>query len=72
MDDVERGCLDGGGTLEDTVLCLFDGEACDGWPLPYSFKDCSAVGFNLVHFDCDGFMTEYRFLMNDMMRDDDM
>ena len=68
---MERGCLDGGGTPEDVVLCLFDGEAYDAWPFPFSFKDCSAVDFNLVSFDCDGFMTKYGFSMNDMMRDDE-
>ena len=70
MDDVECGHLDAGGTLEDVVLCLFDGDAYDGWPLPFSFKDHSVVDFNLVPFDCDGFMTEYGFSMNDMIRDD--
>ena len=72
LDEVERGCLDGGGTLEDPALGLLVGESCDDWPLPFSFKDRTAVDFNLVLFYCDGFMTEYGFLMKDMMRDDDM
>ena len=38
----------------------------------FFFKDRSAVDINLVPFDCDGFMIEYGFSMNDMMRDDDM
>ena len=40
--------------------------------LSFSFKDHAAVDFNLVSFDCDGFMTEYGFSMNDMMKDDDI
>ena len=36
------------------------------------FKDRSIVDFNLVPFDCDRFMTEYGFLMKDIMRNDDM
>ena len=72
MDDVKRERLDGGGILEDAILCLFDGEVCDGLPLPFSFKDHSTMDFNLVPFDCDGFKIEYEFSMNDMMRDDDM
>ena len=28
------------------------------------------MDFNLVSFDCDGFMTKYGFSMNDMMRDE--
>ena len=64
--------MDGGGTLEDVVLCLFDGEACDDWPLPFSFKDHAAVDFNLIPFNCDGSMIEYEFSMNDMMKGDDM
>ena len=61
-----------GGTLDDVVLCLFDGETYDGWPLPFSFKDRSVVDLNLVPFDCDGFMTKYGFLMYEMIRDDDV
>ena len=38
----------------------------------FSFKVRATVDFNLAPFDCDGFMTEYGFSMNDMMRDDDM
>ena len=64
--------MDGGGTLEDPVLGLFAGESWDDWPLPFSFKDHAAVDFNLVPFDCDGFMNDFGFLMKVMMRNDDM
>ena len=64
--------MDGGGTLDDLVLGYFVGEHFEDWPLPFSFKDRVVVDFNLVRLDCDGFMTDFRFFMNEMMRNDDM
>ena len=54
LGEVKRGRLDNGGTLEDAVLILFDGDSCDDCPLPISFKDLSAVDFILGSLGCDG------------------
>ena len=70
--EVERERLDNGGTLKDAVFCLFDGDFCDDWPLPISFKDLTAVDFILGPLDCDGFMTDFGFLENEMVKNDDM
>ena len=50
----ECGCLDNGGTLEDVVLFLFDGDSCDDCPLPISFKDLVVFDFILGSLGCDG------------------
>ena len=70
--EVERGRLDDDGTLDDPVLGHFTGKSCEDWPLPFSFKDRAVVDFNLIPLDCDGFMIDFGFLMNEMMRNDDM
>ena len=58
--------------LEDVILCLFDGDSYDEWPLPISFKDLTTVNFTLVLLDCGGFMIDFGFLENEMMKKDDM
>ena len=64
--------MDNGGTLDNPILGHFAKESCEDWPLPFSFNDHAAVDFNLVPLDCDGFMTDFRFLMNEILRNDDM
>ena len=64
--------MDDGGTLDDPVLGRFERESCEDWPLLFSFKDHVVVDFNLVPLDCDGFMIDFKFLMNEMMKNDDM
>ena len=72
LGEVERGCLDNGGTLENVVLFLFDGDSCDDCPLPDSFKDLATVDFILGSLGGDGSMTDFEFLGNEMMKNDDM
>ena len=43
LGEADRGRLDNGGTLDDAVFFLFDGDSCEGCPLPISFNDLSAV-----------------------------
>ena len=47
LGEAERERLDNGGMLEDAILFLFDGDSCDDWPLPNSFKDLATVDFIL-------------------------
>ena len=70
--EVEHGRLDNGGMLEDAVLFHFDGDSCDDCPLPDSFKDLAAVDFILGFLGCDGSMTDFEFLRNEMMKNDDI
>ena len=72
LGEANRGRLDNGGTLDDTVLFLFDGDSCEDCPLPISFNDFRTVDFILGSFDCDGFMTDFGFLGNEVMKNDDM
>ena len=72
LGEVECGCLDSGGMLEDTIFCFFDGDSCDDWPLPIFFKDLAAIDFILGSLDCDGFMIDFRYLENEMTKNDDM
>ena len=72
LGEADRGRLDNGGTLDDAVLFLFDGDSCEGYPLPISFNDLPAVDFILGSFGCEGSMTDFRYFGNEMMRNDDM
>ena len=72
LGEAARGRLDSGGMLEDVIFYLFDGDSCDGYPLPISFKDLTAVDFILGPLDYDGFMTDFGFLKNEMMKTDDL
>ena len=72
LGKAERRCIDNGGTLEDVVLFLFDGDSCDDCPLPVSFKDLVAFDFILGSLDCDGFMIDFGYLENEMTKNDDM
>ena len=72
LGEVERGCLDNGGTLEDVVLFRFDGNSCDDCPPPDSCKDRAAINFILGSLGGDGSMTNFEFLRNEMMKNDDM
>ena len=72
LGEAECGRLDNGGTLEDAGLFFFDGDSCDDCLLPISFKDLAVVDFILGSLDCDGFMTDFGFLENEMMKNDDM
>ena len=40
-------------------------------PLPISFNDLAIVDFILGSFGCDGSMTDFGFLRNEMMKNDD-
>ena len=72
LGEADRERLDNGGMLEDVVLFLFDGDSYDDCPLPVSFKDLVAVDFILGFFGCDGSMTDFKFLGNEMVKNDDM
>ena len=50
LREADRGCLDNGGTLDDDVLFIFDGDSCDDCPLPISFNDLVAIDFILCSF----------------------
>ena len=62
LGEADCGRLNNGGTLNDAVLFLFDGDSCEDCPLLISFNDFPAVDFILGSFDCDGFMTDFGFL----------
>ena len=64
--------LNSGGTLEDAIFYLFDRDSYDDWPLPISVKNLTIVDFILGTLDCDGFMIDFGFLENEMMKNDDM
>ena len=64
--------MDDGRTLDEPVLGRFVGESCKDWPLPFSFNNRVAMDFNLMPLDCDGFMIDFGFMMNEMMRNDDV
>ena len=68
LGEADCECLDNRGMLEDVVLFLFDGDSCDDCPLPDSFKDLAAVDFILCFLGGDGFMTDFEFLGNEMMK----
>ena len=68
LGEAEHGHLDNGGTLDNTVLFLFDRDSCDDFPLPISFNDLAAVDFILGFFGCDGSMIDFEFLGNEMMK----
>ena len=72
LGETERGRLDNGGMLEDVVLFHFDGDSCDDCPLPDSFKDLTTIDFILGSLGGDGSMTNFEFLRNEMMKNDDM
>ena len=72
LGEAERGRLDNGGPLEDAILFRFDGVFCDDCPLLDSFKDLAAVDFILGSLGGDGSMTNFEFLRNEMMKNDDM
>ena len=72
LGEADLGRLDNGGTLEDAVLFLFDGDSYDDCPLPVSFKDLAAVDFILGSLGCDGSMTDLEFMGNEMMNNDNM
>ena len=72
LGEAGRGRLDNGGTLEDVVLFLFDGDSRDDCPLPVSFKDLATIDFILGSLDCEEFITDFEFLGNEMMENDDM
>ena len=72
LGKVDRGRLDNGGTLDEVVLFLFDGDSCEGCPLPIFFNDLPAVDFILGSFGCEGSMTDFGYFSNEMMRNDDM
>ena len=70
--EADRGRLNNGGTLDDVVLFLFDGDSCEGCPLPISFNDLPAIDFILGSFGCEGSMIDFGYFGNEMMRNDDM
>ena len=72
LGEVDRRHLDNGGTLDDAILFLFDGDSCEGCPLPISFNDLPVVDFILGSFGCEGSMTNFGYFGNEMMRNDDM
>ena len=72
LREADRGRLDNGGTLDDVVLFLFDRDSCDDCPLPDSFNDLAVVDFILGSLGGDGSMTDFGFLGNEMMKNDDM
>ena len=67
LGEADRGRLDNGGTLDDAVLCLFDGVSCEGCPLPISFNDLPDVDFIMGSFGCEGSMTDFGYFGNEMM-----
>ena len=74
LREADRRCHDNGGTLDDAVLFLFlfDRDFCEGCPLPISFNDLPVVDFILGSFGYEGFMTDFGYFGNEMMRNDDM
>ena len=72
LGEADRRHLDNGETLDDVILFLFDGDSCEGCPLPNSFNDLLAVDFILGSFGCDGFMIDFGFLGDEVMKNDDM
>ena len=70
--EANRGHLDNGGTLDNSVLFLFDGDFCEGCPLPIFFNELPIVDFILGSFGCEGSMTDFGFLGNEVMKNDDM
>ena len=70
--EADRGRLDNGGTLDDAVLFLFDGDSYKGCPLPIFFNDLPTVDFILGSFGYEGSMTDFGYFGNEMMRNDDM
>ena len=72
LREADRGLLNNGGTLDDFVLFLFDGDSCKDCPLPIFFNDFPTVDFILGSFDCDGFMTDFGFLGDEVLKNDDM
>ena len=72
LKEADRGRLDNGGTLDDTVLFIFDGDSCEGCLLPISFNDLPTVDFILGSFGCEVSMTDFGYYGNEMMRNDDM
>ena len=72
LGEKDRGRLDNGGTLDDVVLFLFDGDSCEDCPLPISFNDFPTVDFILGSFGCDGFMIDFGFLGDEVIKNDDM
>ena len=68
LGKAEHGRLYNGRTLDDVVLFLFDGDSCDDCPLPIFFNDLVVVDFILGYFGCDGSMTNFEFLRNEMMQ----
>ena len=59
LGEVDRGRHDNGGTLDDAVLFLFDGDSCESCPLPISFNDLPTIDFILGSFGCEGSMTDF-------------
>ena len=72
LGEAERERLDNGGMLENAILFHFDGDSCDDCPLPDSFKDLATVDFILGSLGSDGSMSNFEFLRNEMMKNDDM
>ena len=72
FDDVDRGRLGYGGTLEDASRCLFDGEDLKDCPLPCPFMVPLAVCLILVLLGYEGFMIDLSVLGDEMMLYDDM
>ena len=67
LDAVDRGRLGCGGTLEDALRCLFDGEDREDCPLLCPFIVPMAVCLMLVPLDCERFMTDSSVLRDEMM-----
>ena len=65
LEEAERGRLDGGRTFDELVLARFVGKSCEDWPFSFSFKDRAVMDFTVVPLDCDGFMSNFGFLMNE-------
>ena len=72
LGEADCGRLDNGGTLDDVILFLIDGDSCKDYPLPISFNDFPVVDFILGSFGCDGFMIDFGFLGDKVMKNDDM
>ena len=61
--------------MEERLRMLFSFssmETCEDCPLPISFNDFPIVDFILGSFGCDGFMTDFGFLGDEVMKNDDM
>ena len=72
LEEANCGRLNNGGTLNDAVLFLFDGDSCEDCLLPIFFNDFPAINFIMSSFDCDGFMTDFWFLGDEVMKNDDI